>query len=51
MAVGTIADPEGVAVVTLEQPLEGAVVFAVTVEAERVDAPTSDPVLLATLEA
>jgi anti-sigma-K factor RskA len=50
VAVGTIPDPEGVAVVTLEQPLEGAVVFAVTVEAERVDAPTSDPVLLATLE-
>lgn len=50
VAVGTIPDPEGVAVVTLEQPLEGATVFAVTVEAERVDAPTSDPVLVATLE-
>jgi anti-sigma-K factor RskA len=50
VAVGTIADPEGVAVVTLEQPLEGAAVFAVTVESERVDAPTSDPVLVATLE-
>jgi len=50
VAVGTIPDSEGVAVVTLEQPLDGAAVFAVTVEAERVDAPTSDPVLVATLE-
>jgi anti-sigma-K factor RskA len=50
-AVGTLSDTEGVALVTLEQPLTGSSTFAVTVESERVDAPTSDPVLVAPLDA
>lgn len=50
VAVGTIPDPDDVAFVTLERPLDDATAFAVTVESERVDAPTSDPVLLASLE-
>ena len=50
VAVGTLTDTEGVALVELEQDLGAATTFAVTVEAERVDAPTSDPVLVATLE-
>jgi anti-sigma-K factor RskA len=47
LAVGTIevANPR-LAVVALEQDLSGFALFAVTVEAERVDAPTSDPVML-----
>jgi len=47
LAVGTIevADP-GLAVVALEQDLSGFAVFAVTVEAERVDAPTGEPVMV-----
>ncbi len=49
-SVGTLTDTEGVALVTLERALGPATVFAVTVEAERVDAPTSDPVLVASLE-
>ena len=49
-AVGTIDDVEGWSLVTLEQSLEGAVTFAVTAEEERVEAPTSDPVLTASLE-
>ena len=50
-AVGTVSDPEGVTLVTLEQPLAGSTTFAITVETERVDAPTSDPVLVAPLDA
>ena len=50
VAVGTLTDTEGVALVELEHDLGAATTFAVTVEAERVDAPTSDPVLVATLE-
>jgi len=50
-AVGTLSDTKGVALVTLEQPLTGSTTFAVTVESERVDSPTSDPVLLAPLDA
>jgi anti-sigma-K factor RskA len=50
-AVGTLEDPEGVTLVTLEEPLAGSTTFAVTVEAQRVDAPTSDPVLVAPLDA
>lgn len=38
---------DGVAVVPVEDDLAGYVTFAVTVEAERVDAPTSDPVMVA----
>jgi len=49
-AVGTIDDTEGWSLVTLESGLEGAVTFAVTAEVERVDAPTSDPVLTASLD-
>jgi anti-sigma-K factor RskA len=47
LAVGTIevADP-GLVVVALEQDLSGFALFAVTVEAERVDAPTGDPVMV-----
>lgn len=50
VAVGTIPQGDDVAVVTLERPLDDATTFAVTVESERVDAPTSDPVLVASLE-
>jgi hypothetical protein len=35
---------------TLERDLGSATTFAVTVEAERVESPTSDPVLVASLE-
>lgn len=48
-AVGVIAQVDGVTVIPLERPLTGATAFAVTVEATRVEAPTSDPVLLAPL--
>jgi anti-sigma-K factor RskA len=41
----------GVAVVPIDQDLSGFQTFAVTVEAERVDAPTTDPVMAGTLEA
>ena len=40
----------GVAVVPVEQDLSGFQTFAVTVEAERVDAPTTDPVMVGTIE-
>jgi anti-sigma-K factor RskA len=50
VAVGTLTDTEGVALVELEQDLSAATTFAVTVETERVEAPTSDPVMAATLE-
>jgi anti-sigma-K factor RskA len=47
---GAVADTDGVTVVELEDALGSATTFAVTVEAERVEAPTSEPVLVATLE-
>jgi anti-sigma-K factor RskA len=50
VAVGTVSDTNGVAVVTLERPLGDATAFAITVESSRVDAPTTDPVLTATIE-
>ncbi len=50
-AVGTITDTDGVALVTLEQSLGDSTTFAVTVESERVAAPTSDPVVVAPLDA
>lgn len=50
VAVGTFGDDDGVAVVALEQGIGTATTFAVTVEVERVDAPTTDPVLAASLE-
>lgn len=49
-AVGTLDDPDDLVIVALEHDLAGAATFAVTVEAERVEAPTSDPVLVASLE-
>lgn len=50
VAVGTLTDTDGVAFAILERELGTATTFAVTVEAARVDEPTSDPVLLASLE-
>ena len=50
VAVGTLTDTDGLAMATLERELGSATTFAVTIEAERVDAPTSDPVLVASLE-
>ncbi|CAN5620589.1 MAG: anti-sigma factor [Chloroflexi bacterium] len=49
VAVGTLTGAEGLALVTLERDLGSATTFAITVESERVDAPTSEPVLVATL--
>lgn len=48
-AVGVVAQVDGVTVIPLERPLTGATAFAVTVEATRVEALTSDPVLRAPL--
>jgi anti-sigma-K factor RskA len=50
VAVGTLDETDGIALVTLERAIGAATTFAVTVEAERVEAPTSDPVLVASLE-
>lgn len=50
VAVGVLTETDGIATVTLERGLGAASAFAVTVEEERVDAPTSDPVLVAALE-
>ena len=50
VAVGTLTDTDGVTLVTLERELGPATTFAVTVEAGRVEAPTSDPVLVAALD-
>jgi anti-sigma-K factor RskA len=50
VAVGTLEDTQGIAMVPLERAIGPATTFAVTVEAGRVDAPTSDPVLVASLE-
>ena len=49
-AVGTVEDPDDLVVVPLEQDLDNATTFAVTVESQRVEAPTSAPVLVASLE-
>lgn len=50
VAVGAFGGSHGpVAVVDLERGLAGFVTFAVTVEAKRVAAPTSQPVMVATL--
>jgi anti-sigma-K factor RskA len=49
IAVGTLSDTDGLALVTLERALDAATTFAITVESERVDAPTTDPVLVASL--
>ncbi len=50
VAVGTLEETGGLAMVPLEQEIGAATTFAVTVEAERVDAPTGDVVLQANLE-
>ena len=50
VAVGVVDEADGVVVAPLETQIGDATVFAVTVEEERVDAPTSDPVLVGTLE-
>jgi hypothetical protein len=49
--VGTFdaPDPDGLVIVELERPLTGFTTFAVTVEASRVDAPSSQPVLVGPL--
>lgn len=49
IAAGVTTDTDGVALVALERPLEGATTFAVTVETERVDQPSSAPVIVAPL--
>ena len=50
VAVGTLTSTgDAVAVVQLERDLSGFSIFAVTVEAERVAAPSSDPVILGVL--
>ena len=50
VAVGVYAGSRGpVEVVPLERGLAGYLTFAVTVEAQRVDAPTSQPVMVASL--
>ncbi len=51
VAVGTLTDTDGVALVTLERDLDDAATFAVTVETERVEQPTTAPVLVAVLGA
>lgn len=50
VSVGTFTvGEEEIVIAELERPIIGYAVFAVTVEAERMDAPTSDPILAATL--
>lgn len=49
VAVGVLDEVEEPTIVTLERALGGASAFAVTVESERVEAPTSEPVLVGTL--
>lgn len=51
IAAGVTTDTDGVALVALEQSLDGATAFAVTVETERVDQPSGTPVLVAPLDA
>jgi anti-sigma-K factor RskA len=51
VAVGTFTpgDDDELVIARLERPVTGFATFAVTVEQERVDAPTTDPVLVAPL--
>ena len=51
VAAGILTEIDDITLVTLERGLEDAAVFAVTVEAERVEQPTSDPVMVAALDA
>ncbi|HEX5579253.1 MAG TPA: anti-sigma factor, partial [Candidatus Limnocylindria bacterium] len=48
--VGAFEPGDGGAVVAIDEDLSGFDIFAVTVEAERVDAPTSDPVMLGAIQ-
>lgn len=50
IAAGTLTDTDGVALVTLERPLDDATTFAVTVETERVEQSVNDPVMVAALD-
>lgn len=47
--VGVVTGDEGIALVPLDDDLAGYTTFAATLEAERVDAPTTTPVLVATI--
>ena len=51
VAAGTLTDTDGVAIVTLERPIDDATTFAVTVETERVEQSVNDPVMVASLGA
>ena len=51
VAAGTLTDDDGVVLVPLERNLEGATLFAVTVETERVDQSANDPVMVAAVDA
>jgi Anti-sigma-K factor rskA len=51
VAAGTLTDTDGVALVTLERPIDDAVTFAVTVETERVEQSQNDPVMVAAIGA
>ncbi len=51
VAAGTLTDTDGVALVTLEENIDDATTFAVTVETERVEQSTNDPVMVADLGA
>ncbi len=49
-AAGILTDASGVTLVPLERGLEGATTFVVTIETERVELPTNDPVMVAALD-
>lgn len=51
VAAGTLTDTDGIALVTLERPIDDAVTFAVTVETERVEQSQNDPVMVAAIGA
>jgi anti-sigma-K factor RskA len=51
VAAGTLTDTDGMALVTLEQPIGDAVTFAMTVETERVEQSQNDPVMVAAIGA
>ena len=49
VAVGALTEADGLVLTTLERSLADATTFAITVETERVEAPTTEPVLIANL--
>ena len=51
VAAGVLTDTDGLALVTLELPLEDATTFAVTVETERVEQSVNEPVMVGALDA